>query len=224
MWRKIINIFLLLISFCLTFISIFIIKIIINGPSINDLNFYRNSNVNIYDQNNNRYTVYEPDGYVIKDDKLYYVETNENNKEIKVYNSKSTKFEYNNTNQPLFIVGERYIYVDKDNNLKANDIVKNTIAEDFGVKVTLEKTENYYINRYLEDGIIFKYNDYSVMKNDDFETFRKEQGITDEVYNEVKGCISDENNCEVYSYTVGYTIKFDETGKYISKNYIFEVY
>lgn len=183
---------------------------------------------NIYDQNYNLYTAYVREGHIIKDDKLYYIDFIEKNneyvKEIRVYNSKSTKFEYNNTNQPLFIIGERYIYIDKDNNLKANDIVKNTLAEDFGVKVTLEKTENYYINRYLEDGIIFKYNDYSVMKNDDFETFRKEQGITDEVYNEVKGCISDENNCEVYSYTVGYTIKFDETGKYISKNYIFEVY
>ena len=54
MWRKITNIFLLLISFCLIFSSIYIINILYKRPYIDDIDFYKNSNIKFYDTQNKK--------------------------------------------------------------------------------------------------------------------------------------------------------------------------
>lgn len=54
MWRKITNIFLLLISFCLIILSVFIINIVYKGPHLDDIDFYKNSNIKFYDSANKK--------------------------------------------------------------------------------------------------------------------------------------------------------------------------
>ena len=160
-------------------------------------------------------------GINIDDDKVYYIEfVMGSGFEVNVINNKNEKIEYEkeNINSALYIYDDNLLYLDKENNISVKKLLNEKILYNSNVKCencTAEKTDA---------GFELFQVDTNIINNEDFDKFRKSKNITDDEMFSVKSCIENRDTCELQGYDIGYLIKLDKEGKYLSKEYYIKIY
>lgn len=165
-----------------------------------------------FDNSYNSYEfLYELSGFYYKENLLYFID--ENN--LNVVDSEGNRVKYDNTNmKSLFIFDDNVVYLDENNILKVKNIISNKIIEESFFKI--EKIDGYNVNRLDNEYKLYIY-DNSVVLENEFDDFRKQNNISDKDYNKIKECM--DNSCDDFFYETGYVITIDKSGKVLSSNY-----
>ena len=153
--------------------------------------------------------------YYVNEDKIYYIEE----KKVMVMNNKKENVIYNNDGiEAIQILDDKLLYLNSDNIL----CIKNLLNDDYVYSTNIKMKNATYLFG-LDDSVIELYEkDYTIIENDDFDSFKNKHYILDEEINQIKSCIKNENECDLVG--LGYKITLDKEGKFISKEYYYNSY
>lgn len=153
--------------------------------------------------------------FYINDDKLYYEEFTG---EINIMNNKGEILSYDNDEgKVLAIFNDKFIYLNKENIL----VVKNILNDEYIYNTNIKVDNPVILN--TNNGVELLETDYSVLDDEEFDKFRKEQNISDVDIKDIRDALISEEEDNWIPYVVGYVIKLDKDGKFISKDFYIHV-
>ena len=156
--------------------------------------------------------------YYLKNDQLYYIKDNK----VFIETAKSEKIDFDNTNMTsLAIDGSMLLYLDNDNHMIVRDLNTNNDVYNSEIKTKIDLFVGFSQNT---EGYSIVYTDYDALKTDEWYNSIDKDVMTDDFdVNSVKQCTNenykDNSNCT--QYVIGYKIKLDKEGKYLSKESYF---
>lgn len=153
--------------------------------------------------------------FYINDDKLYYLGFDG---KINVVNNKGEVLPFNNDGiKGITIFEDRLIYLNSDNVLS----VKNILDDDNYYSTDVKLQNPYLFGK--NNGFQILDPNKSVLEEEGFESYRKQQNINDEEFSKIKKCIADSESCEEFCYMVGNMVNLDKNGKLVSKEYYLDI-
>lgn len=172
------------------------------------------------EKNNEVTNTYENgiNSYYLKNDQLYYIKDNK----VFIETAKSEKIDFDNTNMTsLAIDGSMLLYLDNDNHMIVRNLNTNSDVYNSEIKTTKDLFVVFSQNT---EGYSIVYTDYDALKTDEWYNSIDKDIMTDDFdVNSVKQCTNenykDNSNCT--QYVIGYKIKLDKDGKYLSKESYF---
>lgn len=149
--------------------------------------------------------------FYISNDKLYYEEYTG---KIKILNNNGDILSYNTDEfKVITIFNDKFIYLNNDKVL----VVKNILNDEYIYTTNIKLENPIVLNN--DNGVELLEVDYSVLDIEEFDKFRKTQNISDADIKDIKDALISEEDGNWIPYVVGYVIKLDKEGKFVSKDF-----
>lgn len=169
----------------------------------------------IYDLENYKVNFIENEKKDIVNDKLYYIDKNENDETKDVVYSIKSNGEVSVVSEegikPSYIVDGKLIYLDSNNIIGVKNLKDNN-----NYSSEIEVKNKFYLFSKDEDGFEILEDNHTILKHEEFNEYRKTLNVSDKDF---KMCLLDLGECPEH----GYLINFDKDGKFISREYYYEV-